>query len=56
MSCSEEKGDNSTMMGVTFAGKVQWKLCADGGSDINLLPPNIFEYLLENRAELKVAK
>lgn len=53
---NEEKGDNSTMMGVTFAATVQSKLCTDGGSDINLLPSHFFEDLLGNKAEMKVTK
>ena len=48
--------DNSTMIGASFAGAVNATLCADGGSDINLLPPSVFAQLLERRAHMRVTK
>lgn len=45
---------DTTRMGVLFAGKIESILCADGGSDINLLPRRLFRCLLEKRADMKV--
>lgn len=36
----QKRVGNSTVMGVIFERLVESTLCADGGSDINFLPPN----------------
>jgi len=48
--------DNSTITGVMFAGMVLAQICADGGSDINLMPEKIFAELLQLRAQMTVKK
>lgn len=45
---------DTTKMGVTFAGKLHTQLCADGGSDINLLPASTFQSLIAQRADMSV--
>lgn len=48
--------EDTTRMGVSFDGKVERILCADGGSDIILMPRCALQALLETRAGMKITK
>ncbi len=39
-----------------FAQKVERILCADGGSDINLMPPDLFEELEKKEALMNITE
>lgn len=51
----EDPTDSSTRMEALFAGKQTRVLCADGGSDINLMPQELFTCLLSEGAEMRVS-
>lgn len=46
--------NNSTLFRATFGKGVSRVVCADGGSDINLMPPSVLENLLEENKDLEV--
>ena len=51
-----EEVNRSTLVRAMFAKSVTRKFCADGGSDINLLPMDLLDELMEKRAVLKTSK
>lgn len=46
--------ENSTRMDATFPETIVRRLCADNGSDINLMPPDLLASLIEKRANIQV--
>ena len=52
----EDASLKSTMVEAMFAKKVKKILCADGGSDVNLISPEILQDLLEKGTRVKVTE
>ena len=55
-SAQSDKSLDSTLFRACFADKVEETVCADIGSDINLLPPAVLHYLEQNGAKMTVVK
>jgi len=53
---SNESNGNSTLVNATFGHKIERMICADNGSDINVLPPDLLRELEESGAKMKVRK
>lgn len=47
---------NSALVDATFAGKITRKLCAESGSNINLLPPDVLADLVSRKADITVTR
>lgn len=51
-----EAKDNSVVMSAVFGGAVTASVCADGGSDVNLMSPDLFARLVEGRVDMEVRR
>lgn len=50
----EQSQEDSAIINATFAGTVTRDTCADLGSDINLLPPDVLSVLISERADVNI--
>lgn len=48
------EGENSTLLNAMFANCVSRNICADIGSEINLMSPDVLSMLVEKGAKLSV--
>lgn len=51
-----EKGKKSTMIKPMFHKKLTKVFCADGGSDLKVLPPDVLNSLFRKNADMKVKR